>query len=605
MAAICAIRSSSCRLVPQPPRLRGALLAVMTIFATGCGESPDPRPDTASAPPPAQDVVARHAEITITQDELDGLILGLPIGRRPKPGEDLDAWYRQQIREMLVNRRLHDEALQSDIATLPGFGARQVEVARQFVVNSCLRKRSAESEPLTEQQLNDAYEARRENLKAPERRAAFHIFQRHRNSGDAAGTRERIEALRTRVLNGENFKRLASMHSDSESRHREGTLGWVEPGVLPKGFEDAIFALPEGVPSEPVTTRDGAHIFFVDTILPARVLGLQEAMPKLLEALQQEQSRQILLDMTAGIDDPLGLPTRDRFVEVTQARQTDAVMLSDGDYTLTLADFRAQLRQAFVRSGRSAQSPDSVSIEASWRFLNDLRMRALAYRLCLQEGVVTQSEIDTTVQRWRDEVLVVNQRNRRLLELARADEGILRSHYDNNISRFTSAPKWDLRRLVIPLGDSASTLLARLEQAASDDDTSLDRLQAELGGELESLGSLSLAELGASQPKLPALVAPLSPGQLSPPYRSGQNLEIVAVLAREEPEALPFDQVRDQVAMDMVDHNTPQLYRRLAESVLASAPVEIFEEPLSAVKAAGIPQPDISVEELERMLEDL
>ena len=42
--------------------------------------------------------------------------------------------------------------------------------------------------------------------------------------------------LRERILRGENFQRLAQSESDSESRHRQGSIGWVVRGQLPQTF---------------------------------------------------------------------------------------------------------------------------------------------------------------------------------------------------------------------------------------------------------------------------------------------------------------------------------------------------------------------------------
>jgi hypothetical protein len=66
--------------------------------------------------PDSQNLVARFDEFEITLEELDARILALPPAERPAPGEDLDAWLTEQIRQMVVERQLLAEARTSGVA---------------------------------------------------------------------------------------------------------------------------------------------------------------------------------------------------------------------------------------------------------------------------------------------------------------------------------------------------------------------------------------------------------------------------------------------------------------------------------------------------------
>ena len=74
----------------------------------------------------------------------------------------------------------------------------------------------------------------------------------------------RLERLRGRILNGEDFGTLARAHSnDSASGVKGGDLGWVSPGELDPRFEQAMGALKPGEVSRPVRTRFGVHLIQV------------------------------------------------------------------------------------------------------------------------------------------------------------------------------------------------------------------------------------------------------------------------------------------------------------------------------------------------------
>jgi len=80
----------------------------------------------------------------------------------------------------------------------------------------------------------------------------------------SAEARKRIEQLKQRIEGGENFAELATSHSaDKGSATQGGDLGWVNPGVMVKPFEEAMNALPIGEISDPVQTQFGWHIIQV------------------------------------------------------------------------------------------------------------------------------------------------------------------------------------------------------------------------------------------------------------------------------------------------------------------------------------------------------
>ncbi len=88
-----------------------------------------------------------------------------------------------------------------------------------------------------------------------------HILMRPNEVQDDATTRQRLSALRDRILAGEDFSAVASVTSeDTGSASRGGDLGWNAPGVFDPEFEKVLASLQQDEISEPFRSQFGWHI---------------------------------------------------------------------------------------------------------------------------------------------------------------------------------------------------------------------------------------------------------------------------------------------------------------------------------------------------------
>jgi peptidyl-prolyl cis-trans isomerase SurA len=93
-----------------------------------------------------------------------------------------------------------------------------------------------------------------------------HILMRTNELQDDETVRQKLNALRERILAGEDFAGLASTTSeDTTSAAEGGDLGWAGPKTFTPEFERVINGLEENEISEPFQTQFGWHI--------AQVLG--------------------------------------------------------------------------------------------------------------------------------------------------------------------------------------------------------------------------------------------------------------------------------------------------------------------------------------------
>lgn len=103
------------------------------------------------------------------------------------------------------------------------------------------------------------------------------------SADDDAAALEKVKALRSRILAGEDFAAVARESSNCPSRARGGSLGAFTRGVMVPEFEKAAFSQPVGVVGEPMRTEFGWHIILVTKREPARERRFEEVREDLAE----------------------------------------------------------------------------------------------------------------------------------------------------------------------------------------------------------------------------------------------------------------------------------------------------------------------------------
>jgi peptidyl-prolyl cis-trans isomerase SurA len=90
---------------------------------------------------------------------------------------------------------------------------------------------------------------------------ARHILMKTTELADDATVKQKLNALRDRVLKGEEFAGLAQTSSeDPGSAAQGGDLGWTGPGTFVTEFEKQVDNLKDNEISEPFKTQYGWHI---------------------------------------------------------------------------------------------------------------------------------------------------------------------------------------------------------------------------------------------------------------------------------------------------------------------------------------------------------
>lgn len=121
-----------------------------------------------------------------------------------------------------------------------------------------------------------------------------HILMRTDEFTSAQEAAQRLQQLRERIQNGEDFGELALAHSDDTVSSIEGgELGWLSPGDTVRPFEQAVQGLEAGQISEPVRTPYGVHIIQLMDTRTAKPTEMDRALARRqLRAIKTEEKMQ-------------------------------------------------------------------------------------------------------------------------------------------------------------------------------------------------------------------------------------------------------------------------------------------------------------------------
>lgn len=182
----------------------------------------------------------------------------------------------QAFASALKQQKMTEKELESDLR-------------RDLTIKKVIDTVTVTTPTVTEQEISNYYKENPERFKQPEEVWASHILvnvDKNASSADREAARKKIEALRKRLIEGEDFAQLAKDNSDCPSGKRSGgDLGWFKRGRMVKEFENAAFALKPGELSDIVETPFGYHIIKIHGKHPERVIGLDEVKGDLHQEL--------------------------------------------------------------------------------------------------------------------------------------------------------------------------------------------------------------------------------------------------------------------------------------------------------------------------------
>ena len=150
------------------------------------------------------------------------------------------------------------------------------------------------------EELRALFDAEPERFVTPEKREVSHILlavPSDAGADEVAQRKERLAALKGRILAGEPFEELARENSDDPgSAASGGALGFIERGMMVPEFEEAVFALAPTEVSDPVRTSFGWHLVKVLSVQEPRGATFEEVRDQVLEQYQAREAERIYVE---------------------------------------------------------------------------------------------------------------------------------------------------------------------------------------------------------------------------------------------------------------------------------------------------------------------
>lgn len=222
------------------------------------------------ASPSAGAVVFEAGGKKMTRSEFDSMMANLPANVRQQLGENTPENRRRLAEQLGEIMSYAAEARRLHVEDKPAVKV-QLFLQNESTLASLLYQHLVETLKPGDEQLKSWYAAHQNEF---ETASARHILVRFQ--GSRVPLREgqkdlapeealaRAQALRQRILKGEDFAEVAKAESDDTGSGKNGgDLGSFGRGRMIPEFEKAVFSIPVGEVSEPVRTQFGYHLIQV------------------------------------------------------------------------------------------------------------------------------------------------------------------------------------------------------------------------------------------------------------------------------------------------------------------------------------------------------
>ncbi|MCP4078435.1 MAG: hypothetical protein GY744_19895 [Gammaproteobacteria bacterium] len=219
---------------------------------------------------------------------------------------------------------------------------------------------------ITEDKLLERYDQLRDQLTTEELRTASHILLTVGENDDEAAVKLKIDELKQRITQGEDFSTLAREFSqDKGSAQDGGDLGDVERGAMVKPFETALFALHINQVSEPVKTQFGWHIIKLNGLSGGDTQSFEQARTDIEEELKANQAESQIYDLAENLAS-IGYEEPDSLLPVSE--QLDLKIQTTDWFTSAKGEGLAEqekIRQIAFSDDVLNQNRNSETIELS------------------------------------------------------------------------------------------------------------------------------------------------------------------------------------------------------------------------------------------------
>ncbi len=156
---------------------------------------------------------------------------------------------------------------------------------------------------ISSEEVKQYYEAHPQEFTLPERvtLSEISVSTEGKSPEEFAAVRAKAEGLRSSVLNGDDFNRVAQLYSQGSTAKEGGALGTFKRGELAPQIEAVVFQMSKGQISEVIQTRTGFEFLKVDDHSQAGLQPLDAVQADILNTIHARKTLPLIRDYLAEL----------------------------------------------------------------------------------------------------------------------------------------------------------------------------------------------------------------------------------------------------------------------------------------------------------------
>lgn len=451
----------------------------------------------------------------------------------------------ESIRKLALIKSMAQSARERGMAESPEVRL-AVEAARHRVLLPALDAYMRGEVSITDEEIEHLRESHPEAFGQPRKLFLRGIYKQFRQGEiERADLRRRMQALRAQIVGGADLATLAAEESESQSRFRDGSIGFVDPESLPPAVRDGVRDLQIGEVSPLIELPGGLAFYACERIKPATQPDAEEVRHR----FRQNLYRQKRAELNAQLEEQLA-----KRIEISPSADP---VLKVGDYTLP-----PKWIEPLIRQRLPDRNPSELTARQRQRLLREWGTRVAMADHAESIGL-GEADDRAAALRWRlEQALATNELRHRVDNRVSEPSGAqLRDLFEQRKHRLRNPPAYRVAAIQFaPPGElqsadaveQAREILARIHAG----EISFDEAAREFsmhpskrnGG---ALGWTTQRQLGSLDAGLLRPVRELAPGEHTGLMRLESGLWVLKLLEQRDAAPMTFEQAREQLAQDL------------------------------------------------------
>ncbi|HXN72157.1 MAG TPA: peptidylprolyl isomerase [Candidatus Acidoferrales bacterium] len=156
---------------------------------------------------------------------------------------------------------------------------------------------------ISNDEVKQYYDAHQQEFTLPERvmLSEISLSTEGKSPEEFATVRAKVEGLRTSVLNGDDFNRVAQLYSQGSTAKEGGNLGTYKKGELSPQIEAIVFQMSRGQISDVIQTRTGFEFLKVEEHFQAGLQPVDKVEPDIRNTIHAQKAQPLLRDYLAEL----------------------------------------------------------------------------------------------------------------------------------------------------------------------------------------------------------------------------------------------------------------------------------------------------------------